>query len=43
MRFLLLQGFAMFLAFTLFGSMPLLGFIVAAALSNLAGTEVALL
>lgn len=35
------KGFAMFLAFTLFGSMPLLGFIVAAALSSMAGTDVA--
>jgi VIT1/CCC1 family predicted Fe2+/Mn2+ transporter len=34
------KGLAMFLAFTAFGSMPLLGFIVAAALTSLAGNEV---
>lgn len=35
------KGAAMFLAFTIFGSMPLLGYIVAAALTSLAGSYVA--
>jgi len=34
------KGTAMFVAFTAFGSMPLLGFIIAAALTNLAGSDV---